>query len=151
MIKIIAFVDSFKHYEEPINEFLKRLGKKVEFVKLKPSKYEKIKKIVDEETRELQKILSKIKWYKVLLFIEWKHLWTLEFSRFIEENEIKYSNIIFIIWWAYWVDVDLLEEYINFKLSISSMTFPHSQAIMILLEQIYRVVCMKKGVAYHHF
>ncbi|MDR2411628.1 MAG: 23S rRNA (pseudouridine(1915)-N(3))-methyltransferase RlmH [Candidatus Peribacteria bacterium] len=39
----------------------------------------------------------------------------------------------------------------NFKLSISSMTFPHSQAIMILLEQIYRVVCMKKGVAYHHF
>ncbi|MDR2411627.1 MAG: hypothetical protein LBD88_03510 [Candidatus Peribacteria bacterium] len=61
MIKIIAFVDSFKHYEEPINEFLKRLGKKVEFVKLKPSKYEKIKKIVDEETRELQKILSKIK------------------------------------------------------------------------------------------
>jgi hypothetical protein len=61
MIKIISPVDSFKHYKEPINEFLKRLGKKVEIVKLKPSKYEKIEKVVDEETKELQKILLKTK------------------------------------------------------------------------------------------
>lgn len=151
MIKIISPVDSFKHYKEPINEFLKRLGKKVEIVKLKPSKYEKIEKVVDEETKELQKILLKTKWYKVLLFIEWEQFWTLEFAKFIEENELKYSNLVFIIWWAYWVNINLLEKYINFKLSLSSMTFPHSQAIMILLEQIYRVVCMKKGIAYHHF
>jgi 23S rRNA (pseudouridine1915-N3)-methyltransferase len=93
----------------------------------------------------------KTKWYKVLLFIEWEQFWTLEFAKFIEENELKYSNLVFIIWWAYWVNINLLEKYINFKLSLSSMTFPHSQAIMILLEQIYRVVCMKKGIAYHHF
>jgi uncharacterized FlaG/YvyC family protein len=70
MIKIISFVDSFKHYNEPINEFLKRLDKKVNFMKLKPSKAKEISKIIDDETKELVKILEKTKGYKVLLFIE---------------------------------------------------------------------------------
>jgi hypothetical protein len=38
MIKIISFVDSFKHYDEPIKEFQKRLGKDIELIKLKPIK-----------------------------------------------------------------------------------------------------------------
>jgi hypothetical protein len=61
MIKIISFVDSFKHYNEPINEFLKRLARRVEFVRLKPSKAKEISKIITDETLELQKILGKIK------------------------------------------------------------------------------------------
>jgi len=36
MIKIISFVDSFKHFETPINEYLKRLQKEVFLMKLKP-------------------------------------------------------------------------------------------------------------------
>jgi 23S rRNA pseudoU1915 N3-methylase RlmH len=61
MIKIISIVDSFKHYNEPVNEFLKRLGKKVELVKLRPSKSKEIEKMINEETKELQKILLKTK------------------------------------------------------------------------------------------
>ena len=38
MIKIISFVDSFKHYAEPIKEFQKRIWKEVELIKLKPIK-----------------------------------------------------------------------------------------------------------------
>jgi 23S rRNA pseudoU1915 N3-methylase RlmH len=44
----------------------------------------------------------------------------------------------------------MLENYIDFKLSLSKMTFPHGQAVMMLLEQVYRVVCMRKKIAYHH-
>lgn len=150
MIKIISFVDSFKHYEEPIKEFQKRLGKSVEFVKLKPSKKKNISEIISEETSELKKILEKTKWYKVLLFINGKIMDSVEFQKFIEEKQTNFSDIVFVIWWAYWVDFEKISENIDFKFSFWPMTFPHSQAIMMLFEQIYRAETIKKWSGYHH-
>jgi 23S rRNA (pseudouridine1915-N3)-methyltransferase len=85
-----------------------------------------------------------------LLFIEWKEFSTLEFVKFIEENEAKYADIIFVIWWAYGVNIEKLKNNIDFKLSFSKMTFPHGQAIMMLLEQIYRVISIRNKSGYHH-
>ena len=150
MIKIISFVDSFKHYDEPIKEFQKRLWKQVNFVKLKPSKRKESKEIVKDESIELNKVLEKTKWYKVLLYIDSKQLDTIEFSKMIEEKQMQYSDIVFVIGWAYWVDYELIKTNIDFKLSLSPMTFPHAQAIMMLFEQIYRSVCIKKWIWYHH-
>jgi len=150
MIKIISFVDSFKHYDEPIKEFQKRLGKQVDFLKMKPSKRKESHEIIDEETKDLVKVLEKEKWYKVLLYIDSKQLSTIEFFKLIEEKQMQYSNIIFIIGWAYWVDYEILKNNIDLKISFSPMTFPHAQAIMMLFEQIYRVSCIKKWVNYHH-
>jgi len=150
MIKIISFVDSFKHYDEPIKEFQKRLWKQVDFIKLKPSKRKESKEIIKEESTELNKVLNKTKWYKVLMFINSKQLDTIEFSKLIEDKQMQYSDIVFIIGWAYWVDLSLIEKNIDFKISLSPMTFPHAQAIMMLFEQIYRASCIKKGIKYHH-
>jgi len=44
------------------------------------------------------------------------------------------------------VDYDLIKFNIDLKISLSPMTFPHAQAIMMLFEQIYRANCIKKGV-----
>lgn len=150
MIKIISFVDSFKHYEEPIKEFQKRLWKDIDFIKLKPSKRVEVNEILNDESIELKKYLEKTKWYKVLLYIDSKTMDTIEFSKFIEEKQMKYSDIVFVIGWAYWVIYDIIKEQIDFKISFSPMTFPHAQAIMMLLEQIYRVKCIKSWVKYHH-
>lgn len=150
MIKIISFVDSFKHYENPIKEFEKRLWKKIEFIKLKPSKKKNISEIIEEETFILKENLWKIKWYKVLLFIDWKTLDSLEFSKFIEEKQANFSDIIFIIWWAYWVDFEKIKDFIDFKFSFWPMTFPHIQAIMMLFEQVYRAISIKNNSSYHH-
>ena len=150
MIKIISFVDSFKHYEEPIKEFQKRLGKQVNFIKLKPSKRKESNLIIDDESKVLVKFLEKEKWYKVLLYIDSRQLSTMDFYKLVEEKQMQYSNIIFIIWWAYWVDYELLKNNIDLKISFSPMTFPHAQAIMMLFEQIYRTSCIKKWVKYHH-
>lgn len=150
MIKIISFVDSFKHYEEPIKEFQKRLWKTIEFIKLKPSKKKNISEIIFEETLELKKVLEKTKWYKVLLFINGKMFDSFEFQRFIEEKQTNYSDIVFVIGWAYWVDFEKISENIDFKFSFWPMTFPHSQAIMMLYEQIYRAEMIKKWSWYHH-
>ena len=150
MIKIISFVDSFKHYDEPIKEFQKRLWKQVNFLKLKPSKRKESSEVVKEESIELNKVLEKTKWYKVLLYINSKQLDTIEFSKMIEVKQMQYSDIVFVIGWAYWVDFELIKQNIDFKLSLSPMTFPHAQAIMMLFEQIYRSICIKKWVGYHH-
>lgn len=150
MIRIVSFVDSFKHYDEPIKEFQKRLWKTIDFVKLKPSKRTSIQEILLEETIELKRYLEKTKWYKVLLYIDSKTMGTIEFSKFILDVQMKYTDIIFIIGWSYWVDFEKIKDLIDFNMSFSPMTFPHAQAIMMLYEQLYRVSCIKSGVKYHH-
>ena len=150
MIKIISFVDSYKHYREPINEFEKRLGKQVDFMKLKPSKRKIEKEIIEDESKQLKQILEKENGYKVLLYIDSKQLSTEKFLELIEQKQANFWNIIFVIGWAYWVDYDLLKENIDFKLSLSPMTFTHIQAIMILLEQVYRAISIKNWSKYHH-
>ena len=89
MIKIISFVDSFKHYNEPILEFQKRLWKKVDFLKLKPSSKKNISEIIKEETQVLEEILKKQKWYKVLLYINGKTFDSLDFAKFVEEKQAQ--------------------------------------------------------------
>ncbi|NVP17851.1 23S rRNA (pseudouridine(1915)-N(3))-methyltransferase RlmH [Candidatus Gracilibacteria bacterium] len=150
MIRIVSFVDSFKHYDEPIKEFQKRLGKTIDFVKLKPSKRTSIQEILLEETIELKRYLEKTKGYKVLLYIDSKTMHTIEFSKFVLDVQMKYTDIIFIIGGSYGVDFEKIKDLIDFKMSFSPMTFPHAQAIMMLYEQLYRVSCIKSGVKYHH-
>lgn len=150
MIKIISFVDSYKHFEVPINEYLKRLSKDISLVKMKPINKGSIGEIVKSETQILKETLLKTKWYKVLLYINSREFDSVSFADFIEKNVDTYSDLVFIIWWAYGVDYDLIKDQIDFKLSLSPMTFPHIMAIMILLEQIYRWISIKKGSEYHH-
>lgn len=150
MIQILTPCDSFKHFDQPIAEFLKRLGKDVKLNKIKPSKRGDKKEIVREETQLIEKILQKQKGYIVLLYIDCKQLSTQEFYDFIEDKKMTQGDIIFIIGGAYGVDLSKIETYIDKKISLSPMTFPHAQAIMMLLEQIYRVGCIKKWIKYHH-
>ena len=150
MIKIISFVDSYKHFEVPINEYLKRLSKDIILVKMKPINKGSIGEIVKSETQILKETLLKTKWYKVLLYINSREFDSVSFADFIEKNVDTYSDLVFIIGWAYGVDYDLIKDQIDFKLSLSPMTFPHIMAIMILLEQIYRWISIKKGSEYHH-
>lgn len=150
MYKIVIFSDSFKHFVEPIKEYEKRLSRDVELIKLKPSKKQEVSQIVSEETFLLKEKLEKIKWYKILLFIEWTQFSTQDFFELCENKMQNHSDIVFIIWWAYWVNIDVIKNLIDLKFSFSSMTFPHSMAYLILLEQIYRILNIKKWTWYHH-
>jgi 23S rRNA (pseudouridine1915-N3)-methyltransferase len=85
-----------------------------------------------------------------LLYIDSQQMDTLKFAKLIEEKQMLFSDIVFIIGWAYGVDYTLIQKDIDMKISLSPMTFPHAQAIMMLLEQIYRASCIKKWIRYHH-
>lgn len=150
MIKIISFVDSYKDYQILIDEYLKRLWKQTEVIKLKPSKKKNSEEIIKEETSILREYLSKIKWYKILLSIAGEIISTETLLEIIESKKQNYPDIIFVIWWSYWLDENNISTFIDYKLSISLMTFPHLLAITILLEQIYRVSMIERGSGYHH-
>jgi len=149
MIKIISFVDSYKHFDTAIKEYEKRLSKKIDFQKLKPQKWQP-RDIIKKESEILLQALKKEKWYKVLLFIDSKEMKTEEFMDFINDKIMNFSKVVFVIWWAYGVDFSILKEEIDFKFSLSPMTFPHIMAILILLEQIYRTIKIRDWSSYHH-
>jgi 23S rRNA (pseudouridine1915-N3)-methyltransferase len=146
MIKIISFVDSFKHYEEPIKEFQKRIWKEVELVKLKPVKNWNI---IEKETDILVDLLVKENWFKIVLNPNWKNLSTEEFYDLIELKKQTYKNIIFIIGWANWIDYPKIKHLVDFELNFWKMIMPHILIILVLIEQIYRISMIKKWTAYH--
>jgi 23S rRNA (pseudouridine1915-N3)-methyltransferase len=73
----------------------------------------------------------------------------MEFYKFIEKEKQKQTDIIFLIWWAYGV-TDQIKKSFDLSLSLSSMTFPHSMALLLLVEQLYRVQSISQGKKYHH-
>jgi 23S rRNA (pseudouridine1915-N3)-methyltransferase len=149
MYTIIAPYDSLKHFEGSILEYIKRLTKKCEIVQLKPSKKDTIEEAKKEDTRHIIQKLEKISGYKILLDIEGKTFSTLDFFEFIKKKKQNNGNIIFIIGWVYWYTPELY-EYIDFKFSLSPLTFPHNLALLTLLEQLYRIEAIDSGKQYHY-
>jgi len=149
MYKIIITWDSYKHFESPIKEYVKRLWKICEIVKLKPVKNWSDKQIIEKETENLIKALKKQNAFKIVLNPDWKSFNTGDFFNFLEQKKSLHWNIIFIIGWALWLDYKNLKNYIDFELNLWEMTMPHSLALLVLLEQIYRVEMMKKGTSYN--
>ncbi len=149
MHKIIIFSDSNKHFEIPILEYKKRLWKNIEIIKIKPQKNWTDLQIIEKETNELIKKLEKISEFKIILNPTWKSLNTKNFFQLIEEKKQNNWNIIFIIGGAFGLDYQKLQNYIDFSLNLWEMTMPHSLALLVLLEQIYRIEMIKKGTSYN--
>lgn len=149
MIKIITLVDSFKHFEIAIKEYEKRLWKECEIIKLKPEKNGSDEQIISKETDILIQKLVKENWIKIVLNPKWKNYSTEEFYNFIEEKKQIHKNIIFIIWWALGIDYNKLKSHIDMEINLWKMVLPHSLAILVLIEQIYRIGMIKKGTSYH--
>jgi 23S rRNA (pseudouridine1915-N3)-methyltransferase len=149
MIKIITLVDSFKHFETAIKEYEKRLWKECEIIKLKPEKNGSDEQIISKETDILIQKLEKENWIKIVLNPNGKNFSTEEFYKFIEEKKQIHKNIIFVIWWALGINYSKLKPHIDFEINLWKMDLPHSLAILVLIEQIYRVWMIKKWTSYH--
>ena len=149
MIKIYIFADSYKIYDKVISEYEKRLWKELKIEKLKPFKNNNTTLVIEKETEILKKVLEKTKWYKIILSPEWKKFNTNNFYKYIEEKKQNFWNISFFIWWANGLDYKSLKSFSDLELSLSDFTLPHSLALVILVEQIYRLSMIKKGTSYN--
>jgi 23S rRNA (pseudouridine1915-N3)-methyltransferase len=74
---------------------------------------------------------------------------SLEFASWIEKRMFQPQTIVFIIGGAFGFDKNLYER-MNYKISLSKMTFSHQMVRMIFLEQLYRGFSILKGEPYHH-
>lgn len=149
MIIIYIFADSHKHFRDAIFEYLKRLGKTVELRELKPIKKWTPEQIIAAETEILREKLAGEKGYKIILSPLGKTFSTEDFWKLLETQKNNWQKIIFAIGWANGLDYVKLQNVCDREFSLGKMILPHSLALTILLEQIYRCSEIEKWSWYH--
>jgi 23S rRNA (pseudouridine1915-N3)-methyltransferase len=149
MIKIYIFADSHKHFSDAISEYKKRLSKHIEIVELKPVKKWTPEQIIVAESKILNERLQWEHWYKIVLSPTGKNISTEQLRDAIEAQKNAGKKIILAIWWANGLDYSLLKYSIDLELSLGQMVLPHSLALTVVLEQIYRCSEMERGSGYH--
>jgi 23S rRNA (pseudouridine1915-N3)-methyltransferase len=81
--------------------------------------------------------------FNIALDVQGKCLDSFEFSQLID-----HSNINLFIGGAYGFEKDFLDK-CDKKISLSSLTMSHKIAKIVLLEQIFRGLCIKNNHPYH--
>ena len=159
MIKIrIVCVGTLKEkfFRDAFNEYKKRLAAfcKFELVEIDEYKIQnnpsdsEIEKCLEHES---EKILAKIpdNSYVIAMCIEGTELSSQKFARYIENVAVnKTSDITFVIGSSYGLSA-AVKKRANFLFSLSTMTFPHQLARVILCEQVYRAFQISVGGKYH--
>lgn len=122
-------------FKEGVFEYQKRLLGSVEVVEVS-SIYETVK--------------NKKNAYIITLELEGKELSSIEFASKIREieNDGFYNEILFLIGASDGLDKKT-RELSNYKLCLSKMTFLHQEAVLILIEQIYRAYKILNNEPYH--
>lgn len=72
---------------------------------------------------------------------------SLEFSRMVESNSMQSGIVKFFIAGAFGFEAEILQKYKT--ISLSTLTFSHEIAKIVLLEQIYRSLSILNGHPYH--
>ena len=126
-------------YRKLEEDFLKRM-KNVHILEIKESS--KLK-----ETREILKKLERKDWFVVLCDVRGESFTSEQFSKFLREKLLR-KDVCFLIGGPDGLDTELLENHIDFKLSLSKMTFNHQLCRIILLEQLYRAMMFWKDHPY---
>jgi 23S rRNA (pseudouridine1915-N3)-methyltransferase len=152
MIHIFHISDGHKHFSIPIEEYINRLGKKVEIHTIKHVKHTEKNYIKREETLKLKEKLMKFRWTLFLCDERGKDISTTQLERMIQDQENNGENMLFIIWGSYGVDIELLRDsFARIELiRLSHFVLPHGLAFLVLIEQIYRSYEIRRGSGYHH-
>lgn len=150
MITILAVTDGFKHFGEAISEYGKRLQKTIILKPIKPISHTNPEYIKVKETLSIIENIRKTKWTIILLDERGTNMQTRAFSEMIEDAKNNSEDITFIIGGSYWVDLELFAEVPHRTLRISDFVMPHSLALLVLIEQVYRAHEIMKWSGYHH-
>ena len=131
------------YLKDLINDYSKRISKylKLNIIELPDNENMSI------EEASIIKNLDK-KSYVILLDIKGNSLDSVELSKLIDKTFINYPKITFIIGGSNGV-TDNIRNIANYRLSFSSLTFPHGLFRGILLEQIYRSLKILNNESYH--
>jgi len=145
-----------KYIQVGINDFKKRLEKfcSVDIIEIAAGKItnnQSTKQIEQMKDSEGEKILDKIPGtsYIIGLAVQGKPMTSKGLAKSIQNLQLQgYSEFTFIIGGAMGLSENVLDK-VDYKLSLSHMTFTHQMIRLILMEQIYRALKIKRGEPYH--
>lgn len=144
------------YYREACAEYVKRLGAyaKVNVIEPRPEPLPENPSPAETEKtlkKEAEKIRAYIKpgAYTAALCIEGAEMSSERLSKHIEKLcGAGTSDMNFLVGSSFGLAEELKRE-ADFKLSMSPMTFPHSLARVMLLEQLYRAFSITSNSKYH--
>jgi len=142
-----------KYFEEAYKEYIKRIGRfaEIQYIEVKEENFAQepndaeIKQILKKEG---QNILKEIKGDVVTLCIEGKKMDSPSFADFLSKERDGSGVVTFVVGGSYGIDPEV-KGLSKMKVSFSDMTFPHTLARVMLLEQIYRGFMILSDSRYH--
>jgi 23S rRNA (pseudouridine1915-N3)-methyltransferase len=131
--------------------FQSRLEKQLSFnvVTIPPSKNIDPKKMSEEETERIAKVVSSFDGDVWLLEETGKELTSPQFAELLGKAKDTGRSLLFILGGPYGVTAALKASIKN-HLALSAMTLPHELCALLFLEQMYRGCEIQKGTGYHH-
>lgn len=150
MIRIICVGKLKEHFlKEAMDEYVKRLQKytKLEIIEIADEGMDDSVVVLRKEREKIERYLNPND-FLITLEICGKQFSSTEFSEKLEELQMRYGNITFLIGGSYGLDDDICRRS-NLALSFSKMTFPHQLFRILLLEQIYRAFKIQNHETYH--
>lgn len=140
-----------KWVDEACNEFLLRINHgayKCNIVAIKGLKAHQSKELqMEAEAHKLQAQVVALS-YLIILDENGLDLSSFELAKHIGKLKHNYSHISLIIGGANGIS-PALKAQANMTLRLSSLTFSHSLARVVVLEQLYRVISILEGHPYH--
>ena len=133
----------YKEYQKRLGPFVRLQIKEIKAEPFNISNKEKVKKI---EEQKILKALEGMNEHVYLLSEHGKKFDSISFSNKL--NEFDGKKIVFVIAGSLGFSDEMIKKYSC--LSLSPLTFTHEMARVILLEQIYRAVCIERGKDYHY-
>jgi len=143
------------HIDEALHEYIKRLTPycKLNLTCIKPERLSdnpsetEIAKALESEAKAIEKHFSP-NVYTVALCIEGNRQTSEQFAELIKNATDNYGKLTFIIGSSHGL-AERIKQKANLRLSMSSMTFPHKLAKVMLLEQTYRGFTILNNKTYH--
>ncbi len=138
--------DLIKLYEKKINQFVK-----FKFTSLKGPSIARDNAYYKKEV-ESKKLLESLSDDDIIVFLDEKgnSLSTLELAKNVQRSmQSGKRRLVFVVGGPFGV-TDEIRKRANHVYSLSSFTLSHQVAITVLLEQIYRVLTVWKGIPYHN-
>ena len=144
--------DWFQKYNKKYEEKIRHFGPfKIHVLKTPSLSKESKKEKIQLQSKQLFKHLKKED-LMILFDVEGKKLCSESFARCLQKwilKEGSKKNLAFVIGGAYGLN-QKVKERAHLTLCLSQMTFNHLLAQMIVLEQIYRSLCILRGHPYHY-
>jgi 23S rRNA (pseudouridine1915-N3)-methyltransferase len=127
------------HYRSAVDEYAKRLSHYAEYseVEVREGDVAAMRRAIPERAQ------------LVLLVIDGRPRSSEELAAYVESVAVSARDLCFVIGGADGIPPEVLARPAE-RLSLGKMTLPHRLARLVLVEQLYRAMTIRRGEPYHH-